>query len=148
MRKLFAVLLALAMLCAAAVPASAAAKLENEHQIAEVLEITQTAEEAHVMKMYHLTDQQMMEAVENSRDVIPEDYEIHHLSMVRQRDVTNGGEPIELSLRAWGAGKRYLVVLFKGVDSDEWTVVAAAQGEFIDATLPGDGEYALAWSWG
>ena len=68
--------------------------------------------------------------------------------MIRQRDVANSGKPIELSLRAWGACNRYLVVLFKPLEEEDWTVVAAAQGEFIDAVLPGDGQYALAWSWG
>jgi len=148
MKRLFTMLLALVVLCTAAIPASAATQQENKHQVADVLEITETAEETHVLNQYYLTDAQMMEVVENSQDVIPEEYKIRHLSMLRQRDVTNDGEPIELSLRAWGAGSRYLVVLFKPVDSEEWTVVGAAQGEFIDVTLPGDGQYVFAWSWG
>lgn len=147
MRKMTILLLTLTVLCALSLPVSAT-KQENQHQIADVLEITETATEYNVYKQYHLKDAQMMEIVENSEGVIPEDYEINHLTMLRQRDITNNGVEIELSLRAWGAGNRYLVVFFKPADEDEWTVLAAAQGEFIDVTLPGDGQYALAWSWG
>lgn len=147
MKKLITLIFALALLFVAAIPVAADTQQENKHQVADVLKITETAEETHVLKMYHLKDEQMMEAVKNSQDVIPEEYDIHHLAMLRQRDVTNDGEPIELSLRAWGAGNRYLVVLFKPVDSDEWDVIGAAQGEFIDVTLPGDGQYVFAWSY-
>lgn len=148
MKKFAVLLVAAAALFALALPVSAATLQQNQHQIADVLEITETAVEQSVYNQYHLTDAQMMEILRTAGDVVPEDYEIHHLTMLRQRDVTNDGEEIQLSLRAWGAGNRYLVVFFKPADEEEWTVVAAAQGEFIDATLPGDGQYALAWSWG
>lgn len=103
---------------------------DNRNQIAQVLEISQGA-------------------VEESKEVLPEDMEINHLTMIRQRDVSNNGEPIEISLRAWGAAKSwYLLVLFKPLGEETWTILSAAQGQFIDAVLPGDGQYALARSWG
>ena len=118
-----------------------------------MLEIIQGVREEVVFHSCHLKDEQMMEVVqaaletEEGKSLFPEDAQIHHLTMIRQRDVTGGGEPIQLSLRSWGGGKdRYLVVFFRPVGEEDWTVVTVAKGEFIDATLPGDGQYALAWS--
>ena len=143
-------MMVLVLLAALSLPAFAD---DNSHQVAQVLEITQGAREEKVLYAYHLKEAQMMETVraaletEEGQTLFPEDAQINHLSMIRQRDVVNNAEPIELSLRAWGAGDRYLVVLFKPLGEEEWTVVAVAQGEYIDAILPGDGQYALAWSW-
>ena len=147
MKKLATLLAALALVCACILPASAATKQDNEHQIADILEIPETAVEQSVPKPQHLQDKKMMEIVEASEGVIPEYYEINHLTMIRQRDITNGGEPIPMSVRAWGGQNRYLVVFFKAESEEEWTVLAAAKGEYIDFTIPGDGQYALAWSW-
>ena len=147
MKKLATLLAALVLLCTCVLPAAAATKQDNEHQIADILEIPETAVEQSVPKPQHLQDKKMMEIVEASEGVIPEDYEINHLTMIRQRDVTNGGEPIPMSVRAWGGQNRYLVVFFKAEGEEEWTVLAAAKGEYIDFTIPGDGQYALAWSW-
>lgn len=150
MKKNLTLLMLLALLCTMAAPAFAD---DNNHQVAQVLEMTEGAVEEKVFKTYHLQEEQMMQTLREFRDsdesgeILPEDVKINHLTMLRQRDVSNDGEPIELSLRAWGAGKRYLVVLFKPLGEEEWTVAAVAQGEFIDAVLPGDGQYALAWSW-
>ena len=91
MKKLATLLAALALVCACAIPVSAATKQDNEHQIADILEIPETAVEKSVPKPQHLQDKKMMEIVEASEGVIPEDYEINHLTMVRQRDVTNDG---------------------------------------------------------
>lgn len=127
---------------------------DNNHQVAQVLKITEGVEEEKVPKVNHLLDQQMMEIVrafretEEAETILPEQMEFKHLTMLRQRDVANHNEPIQLSLRAWGACDRYLLVLFKPAETEDWTVLASAQGEFIDAELPGDGQYALAWSWG
>ena len=44
--------------------------------------------------------------------------------------------------------RKSLLVLFKPLGEETWTILSAAQGQFIDAVLPGDGQYALAWSWG
>ena len=151
MKRFLALLLLPVLLLAMALPAFAD---DNNHQVAQVLSITEGVEEGKVPKPDHLQDEQMMEIfrafqeTEEAEEILPEDMQIKHLTMIRQRDVENNGEPIELSLRAWGAGKRYLVVLFKPAEEEDWTVVAAAQGEFIDAVLPGDGQYAFAWSWG
>ncbi|MGM9604179.1 MAG: hypothetical protein ACI3XG_03865 [Faecousia sp.] len=151
MKRIPTLLMLLALLCAMAVPALAD---DNNHQVAQVLEITAGVEEGKVPKTDHLQDEQMMQVLQEFRDtegaeeILPGDMEIKHLTMIRQRDVANNGEPIALSLRAWGACNRYLVVLFRPAEEETWTVVAAAQGEFIDAVLPGDGQYALAWSWG
>ena len=151
MKKWIALLGLPVLLAAMAVPALAD---DNNHQVAQVLKITEGVEEGKVPKADHLQDEQMMEIfrefqeTEEAEEILPEDMEIKHLTMIRQRDVANSGKPIQLSLRAWGACNRYLVVLFKPLEEEDWTVVAAAQGEFIDAVLPGDGQYALAWSWG
>lgn len=151
MKKWIALLVLPVLLAAMAVPALAD---DNNHQVAQVLKITEGVEEGKVPKTDHLQDEQMMEIfrefqdTEEAEEILPEDMDIQHLTMIRQRDVANNGEPIQLSLRAWGACDRYLVVLFKPAEEEEWTVVAAAQGEFIDAELPGDGQYAFAWSWG
>lgn len=146
-KKIIALLAALVLLCSCAVSAAAATRQDNEHQIADILEIPETAVEESVPKSQHLKDQKMMEIVALYPDVVPEEYEIRHLTMIRQRNITNEGEPIPMSVRAWGGQNRCLVVFFLAPEESEWTVVAAAQGEFIDFTLPGDGQYALAWSW-
>lgn len=150
MKKFAALLLLLAVLVANAVPAAADVLVENQHQIAEILSITDSAEEEHVMKYQHVKEEQMMAALEQAgEDVVPADYRIRHLTMVRQRTIHNNGEETQVSMRAWGAKEgQYLVVLFLPEGEEDWVVVAAAQGEYIDATLPGDGQYALAWSWG
>lgn len=147
MKKIITLAAALLLLCACALPASAEIHQDNQHQIAEILDIPETAVEKSVPKPDHLKDAEMMEIVKEHPDAIPETYTFSHLTMVRQRDITNDGEEIPLSIRAWGACNRYLVVFFRAVDEEEWTVVGAAQGEYIDVTLPGDGQYALAWSW-
>ena len=89
MKKLATLLAALALVCACTIPVSAATKQDNEHQIADILEIPETAVEKSVPKPQHLQDKKMMEIVEASEGVIPEDYEIGHLTMIRQRDITN-----------------------------------------------------------
>lgn len=147
MKKLATLLAALALVCTCAMPAAAVTRQDNEHQIADILEIPETAVEQSVPKPQHLQDKKMMEIVEASEGVIPDDYDFAHLTMIRQRDITNDGQPIPMSVRAWGGQNRYLVVFFKPLDEEEWTVLAAAKGEYIDFTVPGDGEYALAWSW-
>ena len=147
MKKLATLLAALALVCVCTIPVSAATKQDNEHQIADILGIPETAVEKSVPKPQHLQDKKMMEIVEASEGVIPEDYEINHLTMIRQRDITNDGASIPMSVRAWGGQNRYLVVFFKAEGEEEWTVLAAAKGEYIDFTIPGDGQYALAWSW-
>lgn len=151
MKKLTILLALLALLSAMAAPAFAD---DNSHQSAQVLEITEGVTEEVVFHSSHLKDEQMMEVVrstletEEGKALFPEDAHISHLTMIRQRNVTGDGGPIQLSLRSWGGGEdRYLVVLFKPLGEEAWTIVAAAQGEFIDATLPGDGQYALSWSW-
>lgn len=149
--KKFTILMALlTLLSAMAAPAFGD---ENSHQSAQVLEITEGVTEEVVFHSDHLKDEQMMEVVrsaletEEGKALFPEDARIKHLTMIRQRDVTGDGGPIQLSLRSWGGGEdRYLVVLFKPLGEEAWTIAAVAQGEFIDATLPGDGQYALAWS--
>ena len=152
MKKWIVLLVLPVLLAAMAVPALAD---DNNHQVAQVLKITEGVEEGKVPKLDHLQDEQMMEIfrefqdTEEAEEILPEDMEIQHLTMIRQRDVSNNGEPIEISLRAWGAAKSwYLLVLFKPLGEETWTILSAAQGQFIDAVLPGDGQYALAWSWG
>lgn len=150
MKKIMSLLILVLVLLAMAVPAFAD---DNCHQVAQVLEMTEGAVEEKVLKPYHLQDEQMMQVLqdfaetEEAESILLEDADIHHLTMIRQRDVSNNGQPTQLSLRAWGACNRYLVVLFKPLDQESWTIIAMAQGEFIDATLPCDGQYALAWSW-
>ena len=150
MKKIMSLLILVLVLLAMAVPAFAD---DNCHQVAQVLEMTEGAVEEKVLKPYHLQDEQMMQGLqdfaetEEAESILLEDADIHHLTMIRQRDVSNNGQPTQLSLRAWGACNRYLVVLFKPLDQENWTIIAMAQGEFIDATLPCDGQYALAWSW-
>lgn len=150
MKKILAILLTLAAVVTAAVPAAAVVNAENQHQIAEILSITESAVEEHVLKYQHVKEAAMMAAVDAAEeDVIPAEYEIRHLTMVRQRIIHNDGEPTEISIRAWGATEsQYIVVLFQPEGEEDWIVVAAAQGQYIDATIPGDGQYALAWSWG
>lgn len=152
MKKIMTFLMLLIFVTAMAVPAFAD---DNRNQIAQVLEITEGVVEKSVMKDEHLKEAELMQVLrefqdtEEAGDVLPENMEINHLTMIRQRDVSNNGEPIEISLRAWGAGdSRYLLVLFKPLGEETWTILSAAQGQYIDATLPGDGQYALAWSWG
>ena len=152
MKKYLTFLLLLVIAAAFAMPVFAD---DNRNQIAQVLEISQGAVEESVMKTNHLQEAELMrilrqfQETEESKEVLPEDMEINHLTMIRQRDVSNNGEPIEISLRAWGAAKSwYLLVLFKPLGEETWTILSAAQGQFIDAVLPGDGQYALAWSWG
>lgn len=150
MKKIMSLLALALLLFAMAVPAFAD---DNCHQVAQVLEMTEGAVEEKVPKPYHLQDQQMMQVLrdfsetEDARTILLEDADFQHLTMIRQRDVSNDGQPTQLSLRAWGACNRYLVVLFKPLDQEDWTIPAMAQGEFIDVTLPGDGQYVLAWSW-
>ena len=150
MKKILTLLVLAALVLTLAAPAFAD---DNNHQVAQVLEMTEGALEEKVLKAYHLQEAEMMQILEDfaqteqAQDILPEDADIRHLTMIRQRDVSNDGEPIELSLRAWGACNRYLVVLFKPLEQEDWTVISVAKGEFIDATLPGDGQYALAWSW-
>ena len=98
MKKLATLLAALALVCACTIPVSAATKQDNEHQIADILEIPETAVEKSVPKPQHLQDKKMMEIAEASEGVIPEDYEINHLTMIRQRDVTNDGASIPMSV--------------------------------------------------
>lgn len=151
--KRFSVLIILSLLLLAMVlPAHAD---DNKNQIAQVLKITEGVQEESVMKMYHLQDEEMMEVynafrkTEEAEEILPKGMKIDHLTMIRQRYVYNEGEPIEISLRAWGAKERYIVVFFKSDEDEEekWVILAAAQGEYIDVVLPGDGEYAMALSW-
>lgn len=157
MKKGLTLLLVLVLALAMALPAFAD---DNRNQIAQVLEMTEGAEELNVLNMYYLTDEEMMDIVkefrqdEESQELLPKSVKFEHLTMLRQRDViAPDGESVKLSLRAWGAGEeRYLFVFFKPVPEEEdeltdWVVLTVAKGEFIEAELPGSGQYALAWSW-
>lgn len=151
MKKMLTILMLLLLAVSMAVPAFAD---DNSHQIAQVLEITPGAVEGQVLKCNHLKEAELLQileefrATEQAREVLPEDAVITRMTMVRQREITNNNEPIEISLRAWGAGESWhLLMLFKALGEETWTILSVAQGQYIDAVLPGDGEYALAWSW-
>lgn len=125
---------------------------DNKNQIAQVLELTEGVTEHSVMPSFHLKNHALMEILslyretEEGQEFFTNSVRIDHMAMIRQRDIAGDGQPIHISLRAWGAGNRYLFVLFKAEAQEEWTIVSAAQGEFIEADFPGDGQYALAWS--
>lgn len=144
MKKLISLLTMLTLLVTLA-PGTAAQ--DNKNQVIQVLSMTEGATETHVMPMYHLTEKQLMEYWEAAEDTLTQDVKLKHLTMIRQRDIENRGESVAFSFRAWGAGEKYLVAFFRPAEQTEWSVVAVEQGEFLDVEFPGDGEYALAWSW-
>lgn len=151
LKKILSIMLLIAVAAALALPCFAD---DNSHQIAQVLEITPGAVEGQVLKCDHLLEKELLEiladfqATEQAQEVIPADVVITRMTMVRQRTISNNGKPIHISLRAWGAGESWhLVMLFKAQGEETWTILSVAQGQYIDAALPGDGEYALAWSW-
>ena len=126
---------------------------DNKNQVVQVLEITEGAEEHSIMNMEFLTDGQMMELLaafrktEEAKTLLPEKMKFQHLTMLRQRDVYNENEPVDISVRVWGVKERYVLVFFKEAEQEQWTILKADQGEFLDFTLPGDGQYAIAWGW-
>lgn len=126
---------------------------DNKNQVVQVLELSEGAEESSVMGMEFLTDGQMMDILaafretEQAETVLPKQMKFKHLTMLRQRDVENDGEPVDISIRVWGVKERYVLVFFQEAEQEQWTILKAAQGEFLDFTLPGDGQYAIAWGW-
>lgn len=149
MKRILMLLALSALLVNLALPAFAD---DNKSQIAQVLELTEGAAEHSVIATCHLKNDELMEILEAYRQTeegqkfFTDSVSIGRLTMIRQRDISNGGEPIHISLRAWGAGQRYLFVLFKPIEEEQWAIVSAGQGQFIEADFPGDGQYALAWS--
>lgn len=75
--------------------------------------------------------------------------EVGNLTVFLQRGVEAEGE-IDLYAKSWQTGRQNrTVVLFKGDDEDEWTIIAFSElGEkTVQAVLPGTGAFAIAMSW-
>lgn len=122
---------------------------DNKTQIVQVLSITEGTAEENVYPIYHLKEAQLKEYWEADEFFKEEDVVLvlEHMTMIRQRTISNNGDPVECSFRAWGTGNKFIIAFFRPADETEWSVEAFAQGEYLDVTFPGDGEYALAWAW-
>lgn len=151
MKKLICLLMLAVVISAMVVPAAAISTYQNNHQCINVVSASETVKESTVYKYQHLTDKQLMAIVQASIEaeegIVPEGMEIKHLTLIRQKKVTCETAPIEYSFHTVTAILRNVVVVFKAEDSDTWQLVACAEGNDIDASLPGNGMYAVATSW-
>lgn len=151
MKRILSLILAITLIAAMAIPAAAISNVENANQCAEILSASEGVEETVVAKVFHLEEKKMMEiynaAVEAEDEVVPKDADVKHLTMIRQKDVVCKETPIEYSVKINSVIDRYICVFFKGLEDEEWSIVACEYCRNIDFSLPGSGQYAIAWSW-
>lgn len=145
MRKTLSILLLAVLLVTMAVPVSAGKK-DNQNQMVEVESLSDGAEEGYVNAAEHLKGQKLIDALTACEEDFPEGVKVNRLTMIRQRDVTSDTFPIEITFHTWGL-ERDLLVFFREEGEEEWKLVATDKGNYVSASFPCNGQYALTWSW-
>lgn len=110
-----------------------------------VLDITEGTEEMLTSCAQAITEKELVAVCEG-------DEAINNLTVFRQRNVTNE-TPINISVKLWSCNpvrktNQAVVVLFRAEGEETWSVVGYNNTENVcNATLPSSGAYVVAMAW-
>lgn len=144
MKKCLAVLLAVALLAALCVPASADPLI-----FVKVLQSTDdTSVRTPIRKDYPTADD-LDEAVEASEGIIPKNatFTPGRLTLLGTGEISNDREVYDVTFKVWSTVRRWIGLFFRADGSDTWELVACNLGDVIEGRFQSAGDYAIAVGW-
>lgn len=171
MKKAISLILAICLVAAMAISASAATVVVHDQTAEETMKQIEHArcgeasredylKTTNYVKILSITDgtKQTLTTcaqaitIDELQAICDENEDIENLTVFKQRNVKGDGA-IDISVKLWPCNpqrkqNQAVVILFRAADSEEWSVVGYNdESNECEATLAGDGAYVVAMAW-